>query len=81
MRLRITVPEQVFEFDLDDEDYEAFKAAEADGMEDYFLDSYLSDVDPEKEWEVYELETPVGIITTSTIGGGLSKPEQNKRFK
>lgn len=36
--------------------------------------------------EAYELtvnqyERPVGIISTSTIGGGVFKPEQNKRFK
>lgn len=38
------------------------------------------------EGQTYELtveqhDRPVGIISTDTIGGGLSKPEQNKRFK
>lgn len=34
------------------------------------------------ELDVYQLANPIRtVITTDTVGGGISQPEQNKRFK
>lgn len=47
MKLRITVPKQVFEYDLTDDVVEEYIAATEDEKLDFF-DSWVSDTWPEK---------------------------------